>query len=137
MHIAREASRHLFTIHSYRHGVVEVRHPLPTTTEGEREANIEQMIQPFIISPNALQNDWQIDETKGIDARAIEPLLALDCEVILLGTGERLCFPSQAVLGPLMGRGIGVEVMDSGAVCRTYNILVNEGRQVVAALLMP
>ena len=57
-------------------------------------------------------------------------------EVVLLGTGARLRFPPAAVLAPLTRAGIGVEVMDTAAACRTYNILAGDGRRVVAALLM-
>ena len=57
-------------------------------------------------------------------------------EIVILGTGARQQFPAPALLRPLLERGIGVEVMDTGAACRTYNIVVAEGRQVIAALLM-
>ncbi len=57
-------------------------------------------------------------------------------EIVLLGCGARFRFPSPAVLAPLYGAGIGVEVMDTRAACRTYNILLSEGRRVVAALIV-
>ncbi len=134
MQISRESNRHLFTILGYTAGGIEVRHPLPSTTEGEREARIQRLEQPFILTPQALTEGWA---ATGLDEAAREVLLNLECELILLGTGPRLVFPPTPWLGPLMGRGIGLEVMDSGAACRTYNILVNEGRAVAAALLIP
>ncbi|MEO5573854.1 MAG: MTH938/NDUFAF3 family protein, partial [Gammaproteobacteria bacterium] len=57
-------------------------------------------------------------------------------ELVLFGSGARLRFPLPALTANLLNQGIGVEVMDTGAACRTYNILINEGRNVAAALLM-
>ena len=65
----------------------------------------------------------------------IDALLELDPQVILLGTGARQIFPAMALLARGLARSIGIEVMDTGAACRTYNILMAEGRQVVAGLL--
>ena len=55
---------------------------------------------------------------------------------MLLGSGASQCFPEPALLAPLLERGIGIEVMDTGAACRTYNVLVSEDRRVVAALFV-
>ena len=55
---------------------------------------------------------------------------------MLLGTGPVFRFPEAARLAPLYQAGIGVEVMDTPAACRTYNILMGEGRKVLAALLL-
>lgn len=57
-------------------------------------------------------------------------------EVLLLGTGASFRFPSPAVVAPLYRAGVGVEVMDTRAACRTYNILLGEGRRVVAAIVV-
>ncbi|NMG15621.1 Mth938-like domain-containing protein [Aromatoleum bremense] len=74
----------------------------------------------------------------GFDALAVDDFVALRelaPEVVLLGTGSRLRFPSPRVLRPLIDAGIGYEVMDLAAACRTYNILATEGRAVAAALI--
>jgi uncharacterized protein len=55
---------------------------------------------------------------------------------VVLGTGTRQRFPDTKLLGAVLARGIGCEVMDTGAACRTYNVLVSEDRPVVAALLL-
>ena len=65
----------------------------------------------------------------------MEKLTGLGTEIILLGTGNRLRFPSGALLRPFAKAGIGLDVMDLPAACRTYNILAAEGRKVAAALL--
>ena len=64
-------------------------------------------------------------------------MLALQPALVLLGTGTRLRFPSAAVMATLLTRGIGIEVMDSAAAARTFNVLATEGRRVVAAFLLP
>ena len=64
------------------------------------------------------------------------PLVEWKPEIVLLGSGATFRFPDPAALAPLYEAGIGVEVMDTKAACRTYNILLAEGRRVVAALVM-
>jgi uncharacterized protein len=63
-----------------------------------------------------------------------EPILALQPEVILLGTGARQQFPPAALLQAVLSRGVGLEVMATDAACRTFNVLASEYRRVAAAL---
>lgn len=63
-------------------------------------------------------------------------MLELAPEVVIVGTGARQRFPAPQLLRPLIEAGIGFEVMDLAAACRTYNILASEGRAVAAALLL-
>jgi uncharacterized protein len=72
-----------------------------------------------------------------IDASAIAAILALNPEVVLLGTGARATFPPQRVLGEFLKRGVGLETMDNAAAARTFNVLVGEGRQAVGVFLLP
>jgi uncharacterized protein len=72
-----------------------------------------------------------------LDAGAIASVLTLQPEVVLLGTGARATFPTQAVLGEFLKRGIGLETMDNSAAARTFNVLVGEGRRAVAVFLLP
>lgn len=62
-------------------------------------------------------------------------VLELGPELVIFGSGQRLRFPHPSLLHILMASRIGVETMDTAAACRTYNVLVSEGRRVVAALL--
>jgi uncharacterized protein len=78
-----------------------------------------------------------VHTVEGLDRDALVPALAMSPEILILGTGERLQFPASALYAELAGRGIGLEVMDTAAACRTYNVLVNEDRPVVAALILP
>jgi len=64
-----------------------------------------------------------------------EWLRSQQAEIVLLGTGPRLRFPHPSLTRPLIEAGIGLEVMDTGAACRTYNLLASEGRKVLALIL--
>jgi uncharacterized protein len=76
----------------------------------------------------------RVDE---LDATAISSILALEPEVVLLGTGGRAIFPPPAVLAEFLRRGIGLETMDNAAAARTFNVLIGEGRQAVVVFLLP
>jgi len=79
---------------------------------------------------------WPVAQAAELEASHIAALLEQTPEIALLGTGARLTFPPAAVLRPLIEARIGYEVMDTGAACRTYGILMAEGRRVVAALIV-
>ena len=72
------------------------------------------------------------------DLASFDParILALDPELVLLGTGTRQVFPTAAFRAPYLSAGIGFEAMDTGAACRTFNVLVAEQRRVVALLMV-
>ena len=79
---------------------------------------------------------WDVADPGGLTARHFERIAALQPEVVIFGSGARLRFVPQALLRSLYERRIGVETMDTAAACRTYNVLVSEGREVLAALLV-
>jgi len=89
----------------------------------------------LVVLPDRLLTDWPPQSVATLTVIHMQDLAKLECEVLLLGTGLQLRFPSAAVLAPLAMAGIGIEVMDTGAACRTYNILMGEGRRVGAALM--
>ena len=91
--------------------------------------------QSLVVTANRIIEDWPPGTHAEVRADHIEIIVRLEPEIVLLGTGDRLVFPPVEVLAPLHTAGIGVEVMDTGAACRSYNFLVNEGRRVAAALL--
>ncbi|HSW07700.1 Mth938-like domain-containing protein [Aquabacterium sp.] len=80
---------------------------------------------------------WSPRTPQELTAGHFEALLALKPELVIFGSGARLQFVSPALLRSLIERRIGVETMDTAAACRTYNVLVAEGRKAVAALLLP
>lgn len=79
---------------------------------------------------------WRPQTLDDLTLEDLEPILALEPEIVVLGTGTRQRFPESKLLGTLLARGIGCEVMTTAAACRTYNVLVSEDRPVVAALLL-
>jgi len=89
-----------------------------------------------IVSAATLIDDWRPQHIAELTAADLEPALALRPQVLLLGSGPRQVFPSPELLAQLHAARIGFEVMDTGAACRTYNVLVGEGREVAAALLI-
>ncbi len=74
--------------------------------------------------------------TEQLTAAHFERLVAMDPELVIFGSGARLRFVSPALLRALMAAHIGIETMDTPAACRTYNVLVSEGRRVLAAVLL-
>jgi uncharacterized protein len=90
----------------------------------------------LIVTATAIIAPWQPTTAQALTAADLEPLLGLAPEVVLLGTGARQQFPDVQVLRILHEQRIGVEVMDTSAACRTYNVLVTEGRSVAAALIV-
>jgi len=78
---------------------------------------------------------WEVSEFTRMAIEDFEKLKILDVEILLLGTGPTQRFPHPRLTAPLAEAGIGLEVMDLKAACRTYNILVAEERKVAAALL--
>ncbi len=90
----------------------------------------------IIVSAHEIVPDWTVTTIDEIDERSIAPILAMEPEIILLGTGDSVRFPDRRLMAGILARRIGLEVMDTAAACRTFNILVGEDRQVVAALLM-
>ena len=78
---------------------------------------------------------WQVDAFDALTEAHFARLAALAPELVIFGSGSRLRFVRPALLRPLMERRIGIETMDTAAACRTYNVLIAEGRAVLAALL--
>ena len=91
----------------------------------------------LLVSATRIVEDFPVRQPDQLDGTAIESILTLQPEVVLLGTGARAVFPPQAVLAQFLKRGIGLETMDSSAAARTFNVLAGEGRNVVAVFLLP
>ena len=90
----------------------------------------------FVVAPDRVIEDWPVRSIETLDSAAIDAVLALEPELVLLGSGTRQVFPARESLLPLLRRGIGVEVMDNAAAGRTYNLLAGEGRRVAAAFIL-
>ena len=92
--------------------------------------------ESLLLTPETLVGGWAPGGFAGLSERDFAPLVELAPEVVVFGSGAKLAFPRPALLRALTDAGIGVEVMDTPAACRTYNILAGEGRRVAAALLL-
>ena len=98
--------------------------------------NERRLTASFILAPDRLIDAWPVRDARALAAADLAPLLELDPEVVLLGTGAAQVFPAAAVLAACLGRGIGIEVMSNAAAARTFNVLAGEGRRVVAGFLL-
>jgi uncharacterized protein len=90
----------------------------------------------FLISSTQLVADWKPQRVEDLTVEDIDAIVALEPEIVILGSGNQQKFPETRWLANLLSRGIGCEVMDTGAACRTYNVLVSEDRKVVGALMV-
>jgi uncharacterized protein len=87
-----------------------------------------------LISAESIE-DWPVRSVAEFDVPALEAILARKPELIILATSPQQ-FPAPAVLGRALAARVGLEAMETGAACRTYNVLVSEGRRVLLALIM-
>lgn len=96
----------------------------------------DRIAHSVVIGSRGQRDAWPCQRFEDLTAEHFAQLAEIDCEVVIFGSGERLRFPQAAWLRPLIAKRIGVETMDTAAACRTYNILAQEGRDVVVALLL-
>lgn len=119
LHVPNTAGLNLFTAYGEDYAAV----------------NQEKYAKNLILLPESIIHEWTTATLDTLGEADMRVLLGLGTEIVLLGTGKRLRFPPGALLRPFAPAGIGLEVMDLQAACRTYNILAAEGRKVAAALL--
>ena len=119
-HLTKAAGRNLFT--GYGDGYVSI--------------NDRRFEHPVIVSPEGEVERWEPDSFENLTAAHFDSLRGRAPEVVILGTGATHRFPRPEVVRALATAGIGFESMDTKAACRTYNILMAEGRQVLAAILV-
>lgn len=104
--------------------------------EGYITINKQEYRQNLILTPVKIIENWCDCAAEALAIDHFSPLDSDDLELILLGTGSKLVFPSSPLMQHFLCKGIGFEVMDLGAACRTYNVLLSEGRHVAAAILL-
>jgi uncharacterized protein len=120
LHLDNPANRNLVT--GYGAGYVAINH--------------RPYASSLILLPDRIVETWGGGGFDALAAADFETILALGPEILLLGTGSRQRFPAPSLLRPLFEARIGCEIMDLPAACRTFNILMAEGRNVAAALLI-
>jgi uncharacterized protein len=104
--------------------------------EGYVEVNRVRFHESLVVTGERIVKDWPIASVDALQADHLAAIIELKPAIVLLGTGAKFQFPEPARLAPLYKAGIGVEVMDTPAACRTFNILLGEGRDGLAALIL-
>jgi uncharacterized protein len=107
-----------------------------TYLPGQITVSQDSYTRSLIVLPGQIITDWPPQSFEELTTAHIVTLVTLRPELLILGTGQKQRFPRAEQLAPLAATGIGWEVMDTGAACRTYNILMGEGRNIAAALMM-
>lgn len=92
---------------------------------------------PLIVSPEQEPEHWTVSGFAALSPAATGSLLRGNPEIVIFGTGPAQQFTDPGKIRPLIDAGIGIEMMTTPAACRTYNILMGEGRRVIAAMFLP
>jgi len=97
--------------------------------------NSERYSESLVVSKDQLATSWQKENVAEMTIADFASIVSNKPEIIILGTGKSHCFPSQQLMAELFAQGCALEVMNTSAACRTYNVLVSEYRDVTAILL--
>jgi uncharacterized protein len=137
MQINHDFDNSAFAIRSYTSDEVTIVHPITERDHNNKPVVRQETLNHSIVVMNKiLIHDWPVKSFETLQPEQLLSLIEYRPEVILLGTGNRIRFPDSRLTAPLLEQGIGVEIMDMAAACRTYNILMSEGRHVAAALII-
>lgn len=109
---------------------------IQSISPGKISVNGEVYTRSLIISPDKLITNWKPTSVESLTDDDLLLLLELKPEIILLGTGEKSIIPPAKKLACLLEKNFHVECMNTAAACRTYTILIAEGRKVVAGLIL-
>lgn len=90
----------------------------------------------LLLARDRVVEDWPVRDAGQLQPGDIEPILQLEPEVVLLGTGTRQQFPPAQTMRAFLRADVGVEVMDNAAAARTHSVLAGEGRRVVVAFIL-
>ncbi|WP_140627559.1 Mth938-like domain-containing protein [Pseudorivibacter rhizosphaerae] len=105
-------------------------------TESTITVNGQPWRESLLLPARGAVAGWSCERFEDLTAEHFQAVAALKPELVIFGSGARLRFAKPELLRPLIELHVGIETMDTAAACRTYNILVAEGRDVVAALLL-
>jgi uncharacterized protein len=103
---------------------------------GEIRINEQSIRDAVIVSATSLLIEAGLRSVADLGAAQHARMRSLEPELVLVGSGPRQSFPDNSFGAQFLRENIGYEVMDTGAACRTFNVLVSEGRRVVAVLLL-
>lgn len=122
MKLQPDAAQNLNTVTRYGLGFIEI--------------NQVRHASSVLVMPEGPITPWLIQSFEDLSSTDFEQMIALQPQVIIFGSGARIRFPKPELLAPLFKAKIGIETMDLQAACRTYNILMAEGRHVLGAFLI-
>ena len=105
-------------------------------SERELRIGVQRIERSCIVTPERLITDWEPATFADLEPQHLETLFALAPELVLLGTGAVQRFATRQVRAAFVQRRVGLEVMQLGAACRTFNVLLQEERRVAAALFL-
>lgn len=114
----------------------ENHHLITGCDESFIEVNKQRYTQSLIVTPHQLMTNFQVSDWVNLTEAHFTEIAALNAEVVLLGTGAKHQFLHPKTYLPLTQKGIPLECMTTAAACRTYNILMSEGRNVAAVLIL-
>jgi uncharacterized protein len=117
-----DENKSAYQIHAYQPGMLQI--------------NEQKLTASVIITPNQLITDWAPQRISEVNAASFEAIIAIRPDILLIGTGSKHVFLPIELYGELINLGIGVEMMDTAAACRTFNALSAEDRNVAAALII-
>lgn len=121
MKMALDTASGVNVVKSYEPGVVQIRD--------------QRFTKSLVVLPDKVLTEWPPKLASELRPTHFSEIIGQRPEVLIIGTGESQVFPDPAALMTLMDMGIGYEVMDNAAACRTYNILVSEDRRTALALI--
>lgn len=144
MQINPDINTQAFTIRSYDAGEIIIYEPVsyqrtdPSSGDTHQRVNttLITLNNSFIITPSKLVKVWGDETPQTLSKEHFQTLLDLKPELVILGTGKQIYFPPAEDYLFLQQHGIGIEIMDTSAACRTYNFLIADGRNVAAAMFM-
>jgi uncharacterized protein len=116
--------------------IVTSRHRITEYSTGSVTINESEYRQSLVMTASTIHCPWPVSMLDHLTPENLAPIFDSRPTVVLLGTGERQLFPEPKVFSLFSKQGIGLEVMDNGALCRTFNILVAEDRDVTAAIIL-
>ena len=120
----------------FSHEIPDYAYALRSADGHQARVNERTLTQSFLLTPESLTDDWPVAAIDELTIDHLQPLIALNPAVVLLGTGTRQIFPPAAIMAACLTRGIGIEVMTNASAARTFNVLASEGRRVAAAFIL-
>jgi len=129
-------NNYMETLMRFANDFTNARYIIRAYSKGTVRINDTDYHHSVILSQDQLISPWPIASLNQLQATDFQNLVALSPELVIIGVGDTFTFVKPQLLQPLYDKQIGVEIMTTDAACRTYNLLVGEGRKIVACLII-